>query len=131
MTYNILVPISPGEILDKITILQLKSEKIVDERKLQNVLIEMKILQETWQNSLFVSQDLDAQIKNLYQINSVIWDLEDLLRNKEKEKRFDEEFVDAARSIYVSNDKRARIKKEINEFLGSNIIEEKSYTNYD
>lgn len=130
MNFNLLVEISPGELLDKLTILQLKSEKIDVVEKLNNVLNERNILQETWVKSPFASFNVESQIKELYDINSVIWNLEDLLRDKERTKQFDDEFITAARSVYVSNDKRAKIKKEINEILGSNVIEEKSYTDY-
>jgi len=130
MNFNLLVEISPGELLDKLTILQLKSEKIDVVEKLNNVLNERNILQETWVKSPFASFNVESQIKELYDINSVIWNLEDLLRDKERTKQFDDEFITAARSVYVSNDKRAKIKREINEILGSNVIEEKSYTDY-
>lgn len=130
MNFNLLVEVSPGELLDKLTILQLKSEKIDVVEKLNNVLNERNILQETWVKSPFASFNVESQIKELYDINSVIWNLEDLLRDKERTKQFDDEFITAARSVYVSNDKRAKIKREINEILGSNIIEEKSYTDY-
>jgi len=105
---EIQVPISPGELLDKITILQIKSERIDDPTKLANVNTEVTLLMTVWRNSVDV----------------------DDIRNEEHNKRFSERFKALARSVYVVNDKRADIKKRVNIHLNSTIVEEKSYTNY-
>lgn len=127
---HISVPVSPGELLDKITILEIKAERITDEAKLQNVKVELALLTQTWGQS---SVDHDAVLalrQTLKEINQALWDIEDRIRIKEAKKEFDQEFVDLARSVYVQNDQRAAAKKEINVLLGSRIVEEKSYAKY-
>ncbi len=127
---HISVPVSPGELLDKITILEIKAERITDEAKLQNVKVELALLIQTWGQS---SVDHDAVLslrQTLKEINQTLWDIEDRIRVKEAKKEFDQEFVDLARSVYVQNDQRAAAKKEINVLLGSRIVEEKSYAEY-
>jgi hypothetical protein len=127
---NILVPVSPGEVLDKITILEIKSERMTDPEKLANVKTELALLGATW--GLKVKQD-DA-IRSLHQrlreVNEALWEIEDDIRDKERDSEFDEEFISLARAVYVTNDRRSKIKKELNLHLGSNIIEEKSYKEY-
>ena len=127
---NIHVPVSPGEVLDKMTILEIKSERISDPEKVANVKIELALLQQIWAES--VSED--SLIKDLHvslkEINETLWDIEDDIRDKERAREFDERFIELARSVYFTNDRRSKIKKELNLHLGSAIVEEKSYQDY-
>jgi transcriptional regulator of nitric oxide reductase len=130
MMENILVPVSPGEVLDKITILEIKSERIEDEEKLINVRRELKLLQDTWSENVKEDdtiRDLHAQLK---EINEALWEIEDAIRDEERSKSFEERFIELARNVYFTNDRRSRVKKELNLHLGSEIIEEKSYQEY-
>ena len=127
---NIHVPVSPGEVLDKITILEIKSERMSDAEKVANVRVELELLQETWASSVeedSVIVDLHAQLK---EINEALWEIEDDIRDKERAKEFDERFIELARSVYFTNDRRSQVKKDLNLHLGSEIIEEKSYQDY-
>ena len=127
---NIQVPVSPGEVLDKITILEIKSERMDDPVKVANVRIELALLEATWAQSVTpdpVIQDLHDQLK---QINEALWEIEDDIRDKERVKEFDQQFIDLARKVYFTNDRRSEIKKQLNLHLGSQIIEEKSYQDY-
>ena len=127
---NIHVPVSPGEVLDKITILEIKSERMSDPEKVANVRVELALLQETWKEFIGddeVISDLRAQLK---EINEALWEIEDDIREKERAGEFDKRFIELARSVYVTNDRRAMVKKELNLHLGSEIIEEKSYQDY-
>jgi hypothetical protein len=127
---NIHVPVSPGEVLDKITILEIKSERISDPEKVANVKVELGLLQETWANSVSedsVIIDLHAQLK---EINEALWEIEDDIRDKERAKEFDRRFIELARSVYFTNDRRSQVKKDLNLHLGSEIIKEKSYQDY-
>lgn len=130
MTAEIKVPISPGELIDKLTILEIKAANITDAAKLANVNVELKLLQETWRASAFASANIDEEWKQLRDINKKLWDIEDDIRDKERERRFDQEFIELARAVYVTNDERAAVKKQINTKLGSKIVEEKSYAKY-
>ena len=124
---TILAPVSLGELIDKITILEIKKEKI-DSSKLNNVLKELNYLNIVLKEiNVNVDQFL---IKKLKKINRVLWDIEDEIRNKEFLKKFDENFIELARLIYLENDKRSSIKYEINSKYNSSIIEEKSYKKY-
>ena len=127
---NILVPVSPGEVLDKITILEIKSERMTDPEKLANVKTELALLGATW--GLKVKQDdaIRALHQRLREVNEALWDIEDDIRDKERDSEFDQEFISLARAVYVTNDRRSKIKKELNLHLGSHIIEEKSYKDY-
>jgi hypothetical protein len=127
---DIQVPISPGELIDKLTILEIKAANISDVAKLANVQVELQLLQETWRNSPHASSDIDAEWKALRDINKKLWDIEDDIRDKERDRRFDQEFIELARAVYVTNDERAAVKKQINTKLGSRIVEEKSYAKY-
>lgn len=127
---EIQVPISPGELLDKITILQIKSERIDDPTKLANVNTEVTLLMTVWRNSVDVDPVISELGRELKRINEQLWQIEDDIRNEEHNKRFSERFKALARSVYVVNDKRADIKKRVNIHLNSTIVEEKSYTNY-
>jgi transcriptional regulator of nitric oxide reductase len=127
---NMQVPVSPGEVLDKITILEIKSERMNDPDKVANVKVELALLQETWAG--FVNEDstindLHLQLK---EINEVLWEIEDDIRDKERAGEFDERFIELARNVYFTNDRRSKIKKDLNLHLGSEIIEEKSYQDY-
>jgi len=127
---SIKIELSVGELLDKITILQIKSERIDDASKLENINKELRVLQSLWEVSSYSQNDLDENISELKTINEALWDIEDKIREKEGEQVFDQEFVELARSVYVTNDKRANIKKIINSKTGSELIEEKSYSDY-
>jgi hypothetical protein len=127
---NIKVPVSPGEVLDKITILEIKSERMSDPEKVANVRVELQLLQDTWAANIDdddVIRDLHAQLKA---INETLWEIEDDIRDKERVKEFDERFIELARAVYFTNDKRSEVKKRLNLHLGSQIIEEKSYQDY-
>ena len=126
---DLLVPVSPGELLDKITILRIKVARIQEAAKLANVKLELALLQDTWRASgaeSDVSQDEHA----LQAVNERLWDIEDRLRDKEARQTFDRDFIELARAVYVANDERAEIKKRINLQLGSRLVEEKSYKQY-
>lgn len=125
------VEISNGELLDKISILELKLLKIEDKEKLINIQKEFNELNPLVQE-LF--EKYDGQLQNHYlelaKINGKLWDIEDWIRDCEREKRFDKEFVELARSVYITNDKRSEVKKLINILTGSGLVEEKSYKDY-
>ena len=124
---TILAPISLGELIDKITILEIKQIYMTG-IKLKNINKEMKLLKNILQDkNLEINIDL---IKNLKKINKKLWEIEDNIRIKESKQEFDEEFIKLARSVYIENDKRASIKKEINQKYNSDLVEEKSYKNY-
>ena len=127
---QIQVPISPGELLDKITILEIKSERMSDETKLVNVRLELSLLNETWKASVSADDTVKRIHAELKSINEALWEIEDDIRDKEKAREFDQKFIELARAVYVTNDKRANAKKELNTFLGSDIVEEKSYQDY-
>ena len=127
---DILVPISPGELLDKITILRIKSERIEDAAKLINVRLELGLLERTWKESGAAAVELASDERALQSVNARLWDIEDRIRDKEAVQTFDRDFIELARAVYVSNDERAAIKKRINQKLGSRIVEEKSYRPY-
>ena len=127
---EILVPVSFGELLDKIAILQIKSERMSDPAKLANVRNELSALDATWSKHPASAQDIDALRADLKAVNERLWVIEDDIRLQEKAQAFDAEFVRLARAVYFENDTRARIKKDINLALGSSYVEEKSYQDY-
>ncbi|MET0984313.1 MAG: DUF6165 family protein [Steroidobacteraceae bacterium] len=127
---DILTPISPGELIDKLTILEIKAERIQDAAKLANVRHELHLLRETWRKSGHDQRVIQKQWDELRRINAELWDIEDLIREEERAQRFEAEFIRLARAVYVTNDERARVKREINTQLGSRIVEEKSYSDY-
>lgn len=127
---GIKVPISPGELLDKITILRIKSQRMTDPRKLANVRVELEALEETWKSSAYAGVDVGTDVNALLAVNGRLWTIEDDIRDKERAKTFDEEFVRLARAVYIENDERAAIKRRLNVKLGSNLVEEKSYSQY-
>ena len=127
---DILVPVSPGELLDKITILRIKVVRITDAPKVANVRLELELLEKTWRDAGCADFDVASEERALQAVNEKLWDVEDLIRDKEAKQTFDREFIELARAVYVSNDERAAIKKRINLQLGSRLIEEKSYKPY-
>ena len=127
---DVLIPVSPGELLDKITILRIKAVRILDAAKLANVKRELALLEEAWDAAGGAGHDVSQHEHALEHVNEQLWDIEDRIRDKEARQTFDREFIELARAVYVSNDERAAIKKRINELLGSRIVEEKSYKPY-
>jgi Family of unknown function (DUF6165) len=127
---DILVPISPGELLDKITILRIKAARIKDPGKVANVKHELSLLEKTWKDSGAAAVNLGTEEANLTRVNEKLWVIEDEIRDEERAKRFTEKFIELARAVYFTNDERAAIKKRINTLLGSTIVEEKSYQQY-
>jgi hypothetical protein len=127
---ELLVPISPGELIDKITILEIKSQRMTDAAKLHNVRTELSLLSDTWKASPFSATDISAEWAGLRDVNAKLWDIEDRIRDKERDGLFDAEFVELARAVYFTNDERAALKKKINTKLGSALVEEKSYADY-
>jgi hypothetical protein len=127
---EIIVPVSFGELLDKIAILQIKSERMNDPAKLANVRNELSALEHTWMALPAAGGDIVEVRAQLKAVNERLWVIEDDIRIKEKTQQFDEAFVQLARSVYFENDERARIKKDINLALGSAYVEEKSYQDY-
>jgi uncharacterized protein YukE len=119
------VPVSFGELLDKITILEIKSERISDQAKLDNIERELASLQAAWTHP-----GKAPFFRELKAANERLWEIEDAIREKERRQEFDEEFVQLARSVYFENDERSRIKRTVNEALGSVFVEEKSYARY-
>lgn len=130
----ILAPVSVGEIFDKLSILQIKEQKISDPIKLNNVKTEIKELNKSIINLDVYEKSsyelLNALKTELYETNFKLWEIEDALRELESQKNFEQEFISLARQVYMTNDKRAEIKKEINRMTGSDIIEEKHYSEY-
>ena len=127
---EILVPVSFGELLDKIAILQIKSERIADPAKLANIRNELSALEKTWMAHPAAGGDIVELRARLKAVNERLWVIEDDIRIKEKAQQFDDAFIQLARSVYFENDERARIKKDINLALGSAYVEEKSYQDY-
>jgi len=127
---DILVPISPGELLDKITILRIKQVRILDAGKLANVKLELALLEQTWRECGGATQEVTLEERALQNVNERLWDIEDRIRDKEAKRSFDRDFIELARAVYVANDERAAIKRRINTQLGSRLIEEKSYKQY-
>ena len=127
---KILTEISAGELLDKITILEIKLVKINDKESLLEINKEYNSLKETQNSNIKLTKNLEKLINQLKEVNLKLWDIEDNKRICEKNKDFGKVFVDLSRNVYLNNDKRAKIKSEINKFLGSNIKEVKQYVNY-
>jgi hypothetical protein len=127
---EIRVPISPGELLDKITILRIKSQRMSGADKLKNVRLELQSLQETWDGSPYARVDIEAEVRDLLAVNERLWVIEDDIRDRERAQDFGAEFIRLARAVYFENDERAAIKRRLNLKLGSTIVEEKSYREY-
>ena len=132
MTHNNLIhtPISPGELLDKISILEIKLDKITDPDKLAHVSYEHDLLSKVSQQFIPSSVQLDTLYDSLKTINQTLWTIEDDIRDCERNNDFSSTFIELARSVYITNDKRSAVKKEINLYLGSSLVEEKSYQTY-
>lgn len=127
---DIQVPISPGELLDKITILRIKAARMSDPAKVANVKHELGLLEKTWKDSGADAVNLGTAEAELTAVNEKLWVIEDEIRDEERAKRFTEKFIELARAVYFTNDERAAIKKRVNTLLGSSIVEEKSYKQY-
>jgi hypothetical protein len=123
-------PVSYGELIDKMTILQIKLQEIKDDAKLANVRNELELLDATWKNDKASETDIADETARLLAVNQRLWKIEDDIRMKERAQAFDQEFIQLARSVYIENDERAAIKREINMKLGSTLVEEKSYQDY-
>ncbi|MDX2415347.1 MAG: DUF6165 family protein [Bacteroidales bacterium] len=121
------IEVSNGEIVDKLTIIQIKLERISDEKKLVNLRKEYVVLDSAVAG---IIDKEDPLYMRLYEINCELWDIEDLIREKEKAKQFDKDFIETARSVYFTNDIRSEVKKQINNQTGSTLVEEKSYEDY-
>ena len=130
MTDVMNVPVSFGEVLDKITILEIKSERIDDPAKLENIRRELDALNRVWNSTLSDPDRVHEQRRQLKAINEELWEIEDAIREQEAAGDFGERFIELARSVYITNDKRAAVKKEVNLALGSTLVEEKSYRDY-
>lgn len=127
---DIRIPVATGELLDKITILRIKSERIADPGKLANVRRELGLLEDVWQDIDNGDARVADCIARLKAVNERLWEIEDRIRAKEAVGDFGGDFVELARSVYLNNDERAAIKREINELAGSTLVEEKSYEQY-
>ncbi len=127
---SVKIEISTGELLDKITILRIKSERMDDPDKLENVHRELAVLEQAWRDCAMASEEIDQAIDGLKAINEKLWEIEDAIRDKERHGVFDQAFIDLARAVYFSNDERAAIKKRINLLTHSGLVEEKSYSDY-
>ncbi|KZC16147.1 hypothetical protein RHOFW510R12_20635 [Rhodanobacter sp. FW510-R12] len=123
-------PVSYGELIDKITILEIKSCRITDAAKLANVRNELNLLNATWAGDAASRTDISGERARLLAVNELLWDIEDRIRLKERAQAFDAEFIELARAVYFRNDERAAFKREINLKLGSQLVEEKSYQDY-
>jgi hypothetical protein len=124
---NLTVHVSPGEFLDKLTILEIKAERVADPEKRKNVVHELESLRRDWAAARTPTIEIEPLVTQLRSVNESLWEIEDRIRVKEARREFDEEFVRLARSVYRTNDRRAAIKRALNVALGSDLIEEKSY----
>ena len=127
---DIQIPISPSELLNKITILQIKAERIEDPYKVKNVKVELDLLLNIWTQTVTNDAEIEALTKELMSTNKKLWVIEDDIRDEERNKQFGERFIELARSVYIANDDRANAKKKVNLYLNSSIVEEKSYQDY-
>ena len=123
-------PVSYGELIDKITILEIKSGRMTDPAKLANVRDELQLLNALWTADPASRTDISAERGELKRINEALWEIEDEIRLKERDQAFDARFIELARAVYHTNDKRAAVKRAINLKLGSRLVEEKSYQDY-
>jgi hypothetical protein len=127
---SLMIEVGAGELIDKITILKIKADRMTDPTKLKNVNHELDVLSRAREENLKQSAELDRQEEALRQVNEALWVIEDDIRACEAARDFGPKFIELARSVYIQNDKRAAIKKSINELCGSSIVEEKSYTEF-
>ncbi len=125
------VAISPGELLDKLSILEIKSERFLDAAKLRNIRAELAALTVARDQSIPPSEEISTLVRELKQVNEAIWDAEDFLRGREQAKEFDSQFIDMARGVYRHNDRRSAIKRQINERLAAQFVEEKQHPAYE
>ena len=124
------IPVSLGELLDKISILEIKNEKIQNESKLKNIKKELIGLRNVLEELNINLSEMDALYKDLFKINLTLWEIEDSIRILEKDKNFGKDFINLARSVYITNDKRFQVKNKINKIFNSEFVEEKSYEDY-
>jgi len=127
---NVQTEISIGEFFDKLTILEIKKARINSAEKLVNINHELNVLNELLAEQLFTRESIETEVKALREVNEALWEIEDDIRDKEAKKEFDERFIELARAVYITNDKRSDIKRDINLKLGSDFVEEKSYEEY-
>ncbi len=127
---NLMVPVSVGELIDKLTILDIKAERIKDPDKLANIHRERAALEAALAGSDYADPDISEERRALKAINETLWEIEDDIRAKERDQAFDEAFIALARRVYRTNDARAELKRQLNQKLGSALVEEKSYEGY-
>ena len=127
---DITIPVSSGELVDKISILKIKRRKIVGKSKLQNINKELSLLNKIYKNNFQKNKKILLYEKKLIKINKKLWDIEDKIRFHESKKNFNQKFINLARAVYINNDERSEIKKKINKLTDSHLIEEKSYKSY-
>ena len=127
---SISIDVSCGELIDKITILEIKAARVADPAKLKNIRHELQLLTLARESQVRPSVTVDELTRQLRTVNEILWDVEDRIRDKERHLIFDAEFIKLARSVYQTNDRRAELKRELNDLLGSGIIEEKTYQSY-
>lgn len=127
---NVNLEISIGEFFDKLTILEIKTARISDEAKLANINKELDSLNKLLVQQKFTRDDVANEVAELRKVNEALWEIEDDIRDKESQKAFDDKFIELARAVYITNDKRSEIKRDINLKLGSDFVEEKSYEEY-
>ena len=130
MASSVSVEVSPGELIDKITILEIKLERISEAVKQRNVKAEWETLTAAHDAAIEPLDKLERLTADLKQINERLWEIEDDIRECERDKNFGDKFIELARGVYLNNDRRSRVKHQINKLLGSNLIEEKSYAAY-
>ena len=127
---DIIIPVSSGELIDKISILKIKKKKILNKSKLKNINNELSLLNEIYKRNLKKNKRILLYEKELIKINKKLWNIEDKIRFFESKKNFNQQFVELARAVYLNNDERSEIKKKINKLTDSYLIEEKSYKSY-
>lgn len=127
---NPLIPISWGELIDKITILQIKSERLSSKDALINIITELNKLSKIYEAKKSEKSNINRLEAELRLVNTKLWNIEDDIRNKERQQMFDNDFIQLARSVYITNDERSRIKRKINDLFGSELVEEKGYADY-
>lgn len=127
---SVTIPVSWGELLDKITILRIKNERLADPGKRRNVLRELTVLEAAWRGRQPAADELVELAEQLRSVNEALWDIEDEIRDCERRRDFGDRFVELARQVYLTNDRRAALKYRVNDLLGSDIIEEKAYQAY-
>jgi hypothetical protein len=127
---SVSIDVSYGELIDKITILEIKAARMDDAAKLRNVQTELQLLAAERAAHVQPSAAVEELTRQLHTVNSFLWEVEDKLREKERHKHFDAEFIELARDVYRTNDRRAELKRKLNELLGSRIVEEKAYRPY-